>query len=172
MPRIMSPNPFRWNFRAQMLLGFLCCAALLGYALHVQYNMLMFPCPLCILQRVAFVAMGAVFLLAGLHSPGSFGRKVYGLLIALAAACGAGIAAWHLNIQYMPTSEIAMCSGLGLDYMLEALPLQEVIQRVFTPSGECAKIDWKLFGLSMPGWTLLWYLGLGAGTIWSAFRRR
>ena len=168
----MNANPFRWNFRPQMLLGFLCCAALLAYALHVQYNMLMFPCPLCILQRAAFVLMGVFFLVAGLHSPGPFGRKFYVLLIALAAALGAGIAGFHLRIQYLPSNDIPLCAGLGLEYMIEAMPLQEVVQRVFTPSGECAKIDWQWLGLSMPGWTLLWYLGLGIGALWAGFRRR
>ena len=168
----MNANPFRWTFRAQMLAGVACCAGLMAYAPYVQYGMLMFPCPLCILQRIAFVLMGFVFLLAGLHNPGPFGRKVYALLVALAAAAGAGVAAWHLHIQYLPSDQVPLCTGIGLDYMLQAFPLQEVIQRVFTPSGECAKIDWTLFGLSMPGWTLMWYLGLGGGALWAGFRRR
>jgi disulfide bond formation protein DsbB len=31
----------------------------------------------------------------------------------------------------------------------------------FTGSGECADIVWSFLGLSMPGWTLFWYLVLG-----------
>jgi disulfide bond formation protein DsbB len=38
----------------------------------------------------------------------------------------------------------------------------EVLRKVFTGSGECAKLDWSLLGLSMPGWVLLWALALGA----------
>jgi disulfide bond formation protein DsbB len=33
---------------------------------------------------------------------------------------------------------------------------------VLTASGECAKVDWKFLGLSMPGWVLAWALLLGA----------
>src|SRR5690606_39672400 len=59
----MSPNPFAWPFRSQFLLGLLCCLGLLGYALYVQYQQFLEPCPLCIFQRVAFFAAAAVFLL-------------------------------------------------------------------------------------------------------------
>ena len=62
---------------------------LLAYALYVQFGMLMLPCPLCILQRLAFAAMGIVFLVGGLHSPkGKVGRAAYGLLAFAAAAAG------------------------------------------------------------------------------------
>lgn len=59
-------NPFVWTFRAQYALGAFLCAALIGFALYVQHGMFMMPCPLCILQRVAFAAMGVFFLLAAI----------------------------------------------------------------------------------------------------------
>ena len=43
------------------------------------------PCPLCILQRVAFIALGVVFLVGGLHAPRGGGRWFYvGLLVLIA----------------------------------------------------------------------------------------
>ena len=64
-------NPFRATFRIQFLLGFLACAALLGYAFHTQFRDVnpLDPCPLCIFQRIAFFALGVVFLLGALHGP-------------------------------------------------------------------------------------------------------
>ena len=61
-------NPFRSSFRTQFLLGFLACAALLGYAFHTQFRDVnpLDPCPLCIFQRIAFFALGVVFLLGAL----------------------------------------------------------------------------------------------------------
>ena len=47
------------------LAGFLFCAGLLGYGYHVQFNQGLEPCPLCIFQRVAFMATGIVFLAVG-----------------------------------------------------------------------------------------------------------
>ncbi len=76
-------NPFRASFRIQFLLGFLACAGLLAYAFHTQFREVnpLEPCPLCIFQRIAFFALGAVFLLGALHAPAKAGwRRIYGVL--------------------------------------------------------------------------------------------
>ena len=169
----MTANPFAWTFRAQVLTGFLLCAALLAYALYVQFGMLMLPCPLCILQRLAFAAMGIVFLVGGLHSPkGRVGRAVYGLLAFAAAAAGAGVAGRHVWLQSLPASEVPLCTSMGLDYMVEAMGPLKALSSVLAGSGECAKVDWTFLGLSMPAWTLAWFVGLGLGALWAAWRRR
>ncbi|WP_374471873.1 disulfide bond formation protein B [Arenimonas sp.] len=169
----MTANPFAWTFRSQFLTGFLLCAALLAYALYVQFGMLMLPCPLCILQRLAFAAMGIVFLVGGLHSPkGRVGRGVYGLLAFVAAAAGAGVAGRHVWLQSLPASEVPLCTSMGLDYMVEAMGPLKALSSVLAGSGECAKVDWTFLGLSMPAWTLAWFVGLGLGALWAAWRRR
>jgi disulfide bond formation protein DsbB len=83
----MNANPFRWSFRTACLAGFAACALLIGYALYLQFHDFLEPCPLCIFQRVAFAALGVVFLLAGLHAPrGAGGRRAWGVLALLVAA--------------------------------------------------------------------------------------
>ena len=67
--------------RSGNALGFVACAALMGYALYAQYGLGLQPCPLCIFQRVATIATGILFLLAALHNPGARGARVYGALI-------------------------------------------------------------------------------------------
>lgn len=168
----MKPNPLNWSFRGQFAAGFLTCASLLGYALYVQYQMLMLPCPMCILQRVAFAAMAVLFLIGALHGPGQWRGRVYAVLVALAGVAGAVLAGRHYQIQHLPPDEIPLCTGMGLDYMLDAFPLQEVVARVFTGSGECAKIDWTFLGLSMPGWTFICFVLLVTGALWAGFRKR
>ena len=55
---------------------------------------------------------------------------------------------------------------MGLNYMLDTMPFADVLNQVFYGSGECAQIDWAFLGLSMPTWTLVWYIGLSvAGLI-------
>ena len=93
-------------------------------------------------------------------------------LVAFCAAIGAGIAIWHLRMQNLPPSEVPSCSGMDLSYMLDAFPLQKVIEKVFTGSGDCAVVDWTFLGLSMPGWTLIWYFVLGVAALWAGWRRR
>ena len=169
----MTANPFAWSFRAQFLSGFVACYALIGYALYVQYGMLMLPCPLCILQRIAFAALGLVFLLGGLHSPrGRGGRIAYGLLALVPAAAGAGIAGRHVWLQSLPPGDVPLCNQMGLEYMVEAMGPLRGLATALKGSGECAKVDWTFLGLSMPAWTLACYVALGAYALWAAFRRR
>ena len=96
----MTANPLAWTFRAQFLAGFVLSYALIGAALYIEHGMLMMPCPLCILQRIAFAVLGAVFLVGGLHAPrGAVGRRVYGLLALVPSVAGAWLAGRHVWIQ-------------------------------------------------------------------------
>ncbi|KAA2286318.1 disulfide bond formation protein B [Arenimonas fontis] len=169
----MRANPLRWSFRGQFLAGFASCASLLAYALYAQFGMLLMPCPLCILQRIAFAVMGLVFLAGGLHSPrGRGGRAAYGLLVFLPAAAGAGVAGRHVWLQSLPAEDVPLCTSMGLDYMVEAMGMFEALAKVLQGSGECAAIDWTFLGLSMPAWTLVWFVALGGFALWAGFRRR
>lgn len=168
----MTPNPLRWTFRSQMLAGFVACAALLAFALYSQFALGLLPCPLCIFQRVAFAALGLVFLAAALHAPKrAGGRRAWGVLALVAAGIGAAIAARHVWLQNLPADQVPAC-GPGLDWMVQTMPVAGVLREVFTGSGECANVDWSFLGLSMPAWSLAWYLLLGAWAAYAAFRRR
>ncbi len=170
----MNSNIFRWSFRAQFLLGFIVCASLIAFAYHTQYRDVnpLDPCPLCIFQRIAFAALAVLFLLGGLHAPeGAGGRRAYGVLGLIAAAVGIGIAGRHVWLTHLPAEQVPSC-GPPLNFMMEANPITDVIRKVLTGSGECAKVDWTLLGLSMPAWSLLWFVLLAAWIVVAAFRRR
>ena len=169
----MSPNPFAWSFRLQMVFGTAACAALLGFALYVEHGMFMLPCPLCMLQRFVFAAMGLVGLIAAIHGPrGRGGRATYGLVIGALAAVGAGIAGRHVDLQLQPPSAFPTCTGQGLGYMWEALGPIDAIAASLSGSADCAKIDWMFLGLSMPAWTLVCYVLLGVGALVAGLRSR
>lgn len=170
--RGMDINPFRWTFRAQFLLGFAICAVLIGFALYTQLHDGLAPCPLCIFQRIAFAALGVVFLLGGLHAPkGATGRRAYGVFGLLAAGAGLAIAGRHVWLQNLPPDQVPAC-GPPLSFMMEMNAITDVIRKVLTGSGECANVDWSLLGLSMPAWSLLWFLLLAVWGAHAAFRRR
>lgn len=152
------------NRRAGNALGLLACAALMGYALYAQHVLGLSPCPLCIFQRVAVIAVGVLFLIAALHNPSGRGSIAYGVLIGIATLAGIGISARHIWIQAQPPGTVAAC-GADLDYLLEILPVTEVINKVLTGSGECGKVDWAWLGLSMPWWVLIALLMLGAWAV-------
>ena len=141
------------------LLIFLACTALLGYGYYLQFAKGLEPCPLCIFQRLAFIA-AAVFALVGfLHGAKNNWLRLYSALIALSSITGASIAGRQVWLQHLPPDQVPSC-GPGLDYMLDVFPLSETIKMVFTGSGECAEVVWRLLGLSMPSWVLIGMTGL------------
>ena len=159
------------NRRWLNLCGFLVCAGLMGFALFAQHVLKLDPCPLCVLQRLVTISLGAVFLLAALHNPQAWGPRVYAALLFVVAGTGVGIAGWHVRLQNLPASEVPAC-GPGLDYMIDNFPLGEALSMVFKGSGECAEVVWSFLGLSMPSWVVVWMLGLGAAGIWNNLRRQ
>ncbi len=151
--------------------GFLICGLGLLFAGYAQFYLKLEPCPLCIFQRLALLALGVAFLAALIHHPLGWGAKIYGTLIGLIAGIGAGVATRHVWLQHLPPEETPRC-GPGLDYMLQTLPLSETLREVLTGAGECARVDWTLLGASMPEWTLLLFIGLGVAGVIGNWRLR
>ena len=61
------------------------------------------------------------------------------------------------------------CSGIrprsractaDLFTQLQRLPFGSVIERALYATGDCARIDWTLLGLSIAQWSLLWFVAL------------
>ncbi|HEY1875839.1 MAG TPA: disulfide bond formation protein B, partial [Rhizomicrobium sp.] len=125
----------------------------------------------CIFQRIGVFTLGVIFLIAALHDPAALGRRVYALLLALAALATIGVAARHLYIQSLPPGSVPAC-GASLDFMLKVFSLSEVLVKVLTGSGECATVSWEFLGLAMPGWVLISTLVLGAYGVWVNLRRQ
>lgn len=170
-------GPIPSTFRLQFLLGFLACAALMGYALYSQYWLGLVPCNLCIFQRVAMIALGIVFGLGALAGPKAvWSQRVWSGLAVLVATAGGIVSGRHLWIQSLPADQVPSC-GIPLKDMMTmakmgATTYGKVIMKVFAGSGECAKISWTLFGLSMPGWVLICFVVLAGWAVFAGFRRR
>ncbi len=160
-------TPKRWF----NLAGFLICTALLGYAYYVQFHLELEPCPLCIFQRVAFIALGIIFLLAATYNPSRLTTRIYSGLLGFAALTGGAIAGRHVWLQHLPPDQVPDC-GPGLGYMLDVFPLSKTLKTVFTGSGECAEVSWNFLGLSMPTWTLFCFIGIGVLAVWRNWQSR
>ncbi len=149
---------------------FLACGGMMGFALYAQYVLMLEPCPLCIFQRMATIALGLVVLAAALHDPGRIGGRIYALLVLLTAGFGVGVAGWHVYLQNLPPDQVPGC-GPGFEYIMENFALFDALELIFQGSGECADVVWRLLGLSMPSWVIIGLGGLGIVGIWNNLRR-
>ncbi|MBF7691496.1 MULTISPECIES: disulfide bond formation protein B [Acinetobacter] len=153
--------------------GLLVLASIIGmsFALYLEHVKHLQPCPLCIFQRVGLIATGVVALIAFLHHPKSnIMKRIYALLASLGVIWSTGVAARHIWIQHLPADQVPSC-GPGLNYLIDVFPMKDVLAQVFTGSGECAKIDWTLFGFSLPELSIVFFACLTILCFWQMFRK-
>jgi disulfide bond formation protein DsbB len=142
--------------RALFALVFVVCAGLLGVAFYMEHVMGLEPCPLCWLQRFGFMGVGLVSFVAALHGPKSLGVRVYGMLLVATAGAGLGVAGRQLWLQNLPPDQVPAC-GPSVDYMLEVLPFMDVLTTALKGTGDCAAVVWRFLGLSIPGWSAVFF---------------
>ena len=149
---------------------FVACAGLLAFAIYLQEEVGLEPCPMCILQRYAFTALAIVALVAALHGPRGTALKAYGGLLALIAVAGAGVAIRQSYIQHYPP-KISSC-GTDLEFLVNTFPLSQALPKIFAGSADCAIVTWRFLGLSIAEWALVWFVAFAIATAWYAFFRK
>ena len=157
----------RWLYLA----GALFASSLMGFGLFLQYVEHQDPCPLCMVQRVIFIAILVLYVLAALHGPKRVGERVYMALLVLLSLTGVGVASRHIWIQHLPKDQVPAC-GPGLDYMLNTFPMADVLKELMHGSGECAVKGWTFLTLGIPEWSLLCYVALGLWAVLIAVRSK
>lgn len=153
--------------RKAFALAALACALLLGYGYFLQYGRGLEPCPLCLVQRGFFYAVGGVCLIGALHGRW---RLFYGVLAGLFAAGGAAAAGRQVWLQHLPADKVPQC-GPDLFFMLDNFPLSRTLQTLIAGTGECAVVDWTFLGLSIAEWSLLWFVAFLLYFAWIAVAR-
>jgi disulfide bond formation protein DsbB len=129
--------------------------ALLGVALYLQYEKQMAPCPLCIIQRYAFAALALLCILFALL-PSALTRFGTGLA-TLVALAGAATAGWHIWVFAHPGTS---CGIDPLETKLNTIPTAKLLPFLFNADGFCTTPYPPIFGLSIPQWSLIWFLVL------------
>jgi len=153
--------------RLVFLAIFLACAMLIGIAPYMQQEKGLEPCPMCILQRYAFVAIGVVALVAGVHGPQGWVLRIYGALVVLLAIGGGGTSLRHSWLQHFPP-KTESC-GTDLEFLLNTFPLSQALPKIFAGTGSCSKIDWRMLGLTIPEWALVWFVAIAIAAAWVSF---
>ena len=157
--------------RVFYLLLFLGSSSLLGFGYYLQFYKGIEPCPLCMFQRFAYMAIILFSLVALIHGPKNLWLRIYSSLILIASLIGGGIAAYQVRLIYLPPDQIPEC-GPGWNYMVDVFPLADVIKMAFTASGECAEVTWTFLSLSIPEWSLICFSCITVLSVIHLVRRR
>lgn len=148
-----------------LLLAALACIAMLAVGLYLQLVLEMLPCPLCIMQRYAFLMVALLCLIALTLPPK--GMCMVAGLGTLAALGGAGIAGRHLWVKAHPT---VSCGIDPLETLLNKLPFADWYPPLFQADGLCTTEYDPILGLSIPEWALAWFLVFAVMTALAAWR--
>lgn len=144
-----------WYFRAPRRAFALICAACIGmlaFGAYLQHVVGLEPCPMCIVQRYALILV-AVFTGIAALLRGRAGQRVAASLALVFSAGGAFTAAKQSQLQWYPP-EVVTC-GRDIYGMIETFPLQRALPMIFRGGGDCTKVDWTLFGLSIANWSFI-----------------
>lgn len=153
------------NTRPALLIIAFTALALVGVALYLQHVKDMLPCPLCVLQRYAFLGI-ALFSLVGAFTK----KPVPGTVLALLSGLGGlGVVGKHLYVIANPGFS---CGIDPLTTTLNKIPSATLLPWLFKADGWCEATTDTVLGLSVPQWSAIWFVALTLALAWLLMRRR
>lgn len=136
--------------------GVACIGAVLFAYEYLEKTLFMNPCPLCMLQRLAFVVIGAALIQQALHYHRlGFERKVLQFFVYAGIFFGMAMAARHLYLQSLPPDLMPAC---GLDYygLMRQNGWLQGLWKAMQGSGDCGTRD-TFWGIRLPVWSMVLY---------------
>jgi len=145
--------------RSLFFLAFMAGALTLGASFYLEFGASLRPCFLCQMQRAFLAAFTLVNLAAALHNPRRSTFYLYGVASMVCALLGAITAVRQVLLQNA-AADLATDCWPSLSHMLENLSLWQALQLTVKGTVDCVDIRWTLFDLSLPEWSLLFFLGM------------
>lgn len=145
--------------RTLFFLAFVASASTLGGALYLEYIVGLVPCPLCVVQRALIAACMLICLCASWHGPGGRGWLRYSAALLICAVFGVYAASRQVWLQSSPPDDLVACL-LNVQYMFDNLSLARMLWETLLGHADCAEINWSLFGITLPEWSMLVFVGL------------
>ena len=153
----MSYSVKHFSVRHIHLIIFLIVGSLLGYAAYSMKVLGLEPCTLCITQQFFYCLIGLSSFVAFFHDPVTTTSRVYSFFISLFSLAGIWISGRQIWLQGLPEDKVPLC-GPPLEYIIDVFPFADILNALFMGDGNCAEIPWKFLGLSMAGWSLIWFV--------------
>jgi disulfide bond formation protein DsbB len=135
--------------RSALVAVSLVCSAAVGAAVWSQYHLDMQPCPWCILQRILFVAIAALSLLAAAQPWATLRRLLSVLVVGL---CGSGVAAAYW--QHFVAAKSNSCALTLADKVITTLGVDTLWPDYFEVRASCADAAANLLGVPFEFWSL------------------
>lgn len=129
------------------------CFCLLLYAWYLQHGPArQQPCPLCVLQRVAYIYIGISALIAAfVNTLASFFAVQFGSML------GIGMALW----QIVKGSSMTTCLRDPIGVFVNGLPTADYFPQYFFANGSCADA-YSTLGLPVAVWSLICFVVIEA----------
>lgn len=149
------------------LSAFILCLFLLGAAAYLQFHLNLQPCALCLLQRWILLGLVGLFLIGGFYIPRHHWAMIlHGALIVIVSLLGIAAAGRQVWLQSLPADALPLSCGPDFSYLLENYSLIKAIEFAFSNEAECTEVVWRLFNLSIPEWTLLFFILFAGIGVW------
>ena len=145
--------------RSLFLLAFMAGALTLGASFYLEYGALLRPCFLCQVQRILLATFTLINLVAAVHGPKRSTVYLYGLTSMGCALLGAITAVRQVLLQNAAPEQAADCWP-SLQFMIENLSLWQALQSTVRGTVDCVELNWTLFDLSLPEWSLLFFVAM------------
>jgi disulfide bond formation protein DsbB len=152
------------NHRTLLTAIGLFCFAMIGVALYLQHSLGMLPCPLCVIQRYAFLFAGLFALLAAWAKP----AKVWNALALVATLTGLGFVGKHLYVLANPGFS---CGIDPMETFLNKIPTANAAPWLFQADGLCEHAEYWM-GLSIPQWSAIGFVAVTIALGYTLLRRR
>jgi len=138
---------------SRRLLGFivLLCCGFLVFAFYLQHYQHVLPCPLCVVQRYAYLAI-AFFCIVGRMTYFIRTASFLSLLAAIGGAFAASLQLWAIR------NPAVQCGRDPLETTINSLFPAKWLPSVFEAQGYCGEALDRIFGLTPPEWSLAWFM--------------
>ncbi|MCF6775943.1 disulfide bond formation protein B [Thiotrichales bacterium 19X7-9] len=146
------------KMRLFYFISFLIAVFAVVFAVYFQITDHLSPCPLCIMQRIAYLLIAIFSLIALIHAPiTEKANLTYLVLLILSTAFGLYIAIRQVYLEYFPSADSHGC-GVGIGYLFYNMPFKDFLLLMFNGSGDCGALTWQFLGLSMAFWSMIVFL--------------
>lgn len=156
------------TYKKIQLLLVLITILVLFFSFYLQYSLGLHPCPLCVMQRICIFLL---LMFLGL-SIGTL-RKAHIVCLgqSIFACAGLFFSLRQLWLQSLPLGEAPACMP-DLGILVRYFPFKEVVHTLFWGTGDCAEVNWSFLGISIPGWTALYFIFIAGVSLFLYMRTR